>query len=148
MIAIGNDHRGIELKREIEKYLQEKGIKYKDFGTNTEERVDYPIFASKVAKAIQKKECEIGILICGTGSGMMIVANKYKGIRCAQCYDEYTSKHAKAHNDCNIIAFGADDIKPSKAIECIRIFLGTSFEGGRHAERLKIIEDIENENMK
>ncbi len=148
MIAIGSDHRGVELKKEIEKYLQEKGIEYKDFGTDTGERVDYPAIASRVAKAIQNKECDMGILICGTGSGMMIVANKYKGIRCAQCYDEYTSKHAKAHNDCNIIAFGADDIKPSKAIECIRIFLGTSFEGGRHAERLKIIEDIENENMK
>lgn len=148
MIAIGCDHRGLNLKLEIEKYFNENDIKYKDYGTYSEERVDYPVIAKGVAKAVQNKECDLGILICGTGFGMSIVANKYKGIRCAPCYDEFTSKYAKLHNNCNIMALGAENMKPSKAIECIRIFLATEFEGGRHEERLKLIEKIENENMK
>ena len=147
MIAIGCDHRGLNLKLEIEKYFQENEIEYKDLGTYTEERVDYPNIAKNVAKAIQTNECDLGVLICGTGFGMTIVANKFKGIRCAPCYDEYTSKYAKLHNNCNIIALGAENIKPSKAIECIRIFLATEFEGGRYEERLKLIEEIEKENM-
>ena len=148
MIAIGCDHRGIKLKKEIEKYLEENDIKFKDFGAFTEDRVDYPEYASKVAKSIQANECDLGILICGTGFGMTITANKFKGIRCAPCYDEYTSKYAKMHNNCNIIALGAENLTASKAIECIRIFLATEFEGGRHEERLKLIEEIEKANMK
>ena len=148
MIAIGSDHRGVNLKAEIEKYFDENDIRYKDYGTYTDERTDYPNIAKSVAKAIQSQECDIGILICGTGFGMTITANKFKGIRCAPCYDEYTSKYAKLHNNCNIIALGAENMKASKAIECIRIFLATNFEGGRHEDRIKIIEEIENENMK
>lgn len=148
MIAIGCDHGGFRLKEEIRRYLEEKGIEYKDFGCMNEERVDYPNIAKEVAKAVQGKTCETGILICRSGIGMSIVANKYKGIRCALCHNEYTAKYAKLHNDSNILAMGADDVTVSEAICILRMWLATSFEGGRHEERLKLIEEIENDNMK
>ena len=148
MIAIGCDHGGFRLKEEIRRYLEEKGIEYKDFGCMSEERVDYPNIAKEVAKAVQTKKCETGILICRSGIGMSIVANKYKGIRCALCHNEYTAKYAKLHNNSNILAMGADDVTVSEAICILRMWLATSFEGGRHEERLKLIEEIENDNMK
>lgn len=147
-IAIGSDHRGYELKEEVIKYLKEKEIEVKDVGTYSAERAEYPNVASKVAKAVQAKECDQGILICGTGSGMCITANKYKGIRCANCYDEYTAKHARLHNNANVLAFGAENRTVNEAICMVRIWLATEFEGGRHAERVKLIEEIEAENMK
>ena len=101
MIALGCDHGGYKLKEEIKKYFEEIGLEYKDFGTYSEERVDYPIYASEVAKSVQSKECDSGILICKSGLGMTIVANKYKGIRCAACYDEETAKQAKEHSNVN-----------------------------------------------
>ena len=148
MIAIGCDHGGYKLKEEIKKYLEEKEIKYKDLGCMSEERVDYPNIAKEVAKAIQSKECEKGILICRSGIGMSMVANKFKGIRCALCHDEFTAKYSKLHNNSNILAMGADDVSTNEAICILRMWLATEFEGGRHEERLKIIEEIENENMK
>ena len=148
MIAIGCDHGGFRLKEEIRRYLEEKGIEYKDFGCMNEERADYPNIAKEVAKAVQRKTCETGILICRSGIGMSIVANKYKGIRCALCHNEYTAKYAKLHNNSNILAMGADDVTVSEAICILRMWLATSFEGGRHEERLKLIEEIENDNMK
>ena len=148
MIAIGSDHGGYKLKEEIKKYLSEIGIEYKDFGTDSEERTDYPIYAKRVAESIQNKECDKGILICRSGIGMSIVANKFKGIRCAACHDEYTAKYAKLHNNSNILAIGADDVTTNEAICILRMWLATEFEGGRHEERLKIIEEIENKNMK
>ena len=148
MIAIGSDHGGYKLKEELKKYMDEKNIEYKDFGTMSEESIDYPNIAKKVAMAVQSKECEKGILICRSGIGMSICANKFKGIRCTPCYKEETAKYARMHNDSNVLALGADYITTNEAICIFRMWLATEFEGGRHSERLKIIEEIENENMK
>lgn len=148
MIAIGSDHGGYKLKEEVKKYFDEKGIKYKDLGCMNEERVDYPNIAKEVAKSIQDKKCEKGILICRSGIGMSVVANKFKGIICALCHDEYTAKYARMHNNSNILAIGADDVSVNDAICIIRMWLATEFEGGRHQERLDLIKEIENENMK
>ena len=148
MIAIGNDNGGYKLKEEIKKYLEEKNIEYKDFGCGSEERIDYPYIAKEVASAVQKKECEKGILICRSGIGMSIVANKFKGIRCTLCHNEFTAKYSRLHNNSNILAIGADDVTVNEAICILRMWLATEFEGGRHLERLKIIEEIENQNMK
>ena len=148
MIAIGSDHGGYKLKEEIKKYLEEKEIKYTDFGCMNEERVDYPNIAKEVSKAVQSKKYNMGILICRSGLGMSIVANKFKGIRCTPCHNEYTAKYARLHNNSNILAIGADDVTVNEAICILRMYLATEYEGGRHDERLKIIEDIEKENMK
>ncbi len=148
MIAIGSDHGGYRLKEEIKKYLDEKQIQYKDMGCMLEERVDYPNIAEKVAKEVQSKNCEKGILICRSGIGMSICANKFKGIRCTPCHNEYTAKYARLHNDSNILAIGADDITTNEAICVLRMWLATEFEGGRHEERIKLIKQIEDENMK
>ncbi len=148
MIALGSDHGGYKLKEEIKKYLDEIGIEYKDFGTNSEERCDYPEFAEKVAKAVQKKECEKGILVCGTGFGVSIVANKFKGIRCASCWNEEVARLLKGHNNANIIALPGRFINVSQAIVILRAWIATEFMEGRHSERLQMIENIENENMK
>lgn len=148
MIAIGSDHGGYKLKEEIKKYLDEKEIEYKDCGTYSEQSVDYPDIAKDVAKRVQSKECDSGILICRSGIGMSIVANKFKGIRCAKCENEEEAKFSKMHNDSNILALGADYISTSTAICVVRAWIATPFEGGRHAERIKLIEEIEKENMK
>lgn len=147
-IAIGADHGGYKLKEEIKKYLEEKEIEYKDFGTDSELRADYPMIAKEVSKSVQSKECEFGILICRTGYGMAMVANKFKGIRCAPCYNEETAKFARMHNNMNVMALGADHISTNEAICVLRMALATEFEGGRHTERLNMIEEIEKENMK
>ena len=148
MIALGSDHGGYKLKEEIKRYLEELGIEYKDFGTYDEERTDYPIYAKEVAKAVQSKECKSGILICKTGFGMTIVANKFKGIRCAPCYDVETAKQAKEHSNINIISLPASYLTSSKAISIIRTWIGSEFLAGRYTERLQMIENIEDENMK
>lgn len=148
MIAIASDHRGYKIKEEIKKYFDDNEIKYIDFGTNSEERTDYPKEARLVALSIQKGECKKGILICGTGLGMSIVANKFKGIRCAVCSSETTAKYSRLHNDSNILAIGASEVNSAEVIPIVKIWLETEFEGGRHAERLKMIEEIENENFK
>ena len=147
-IAIGADHGGYKLKEEIKKYLEEKQIEFVDFGTDSEERVDYPVIAKDVCKSVQNKQADFGIVICKTGYGMSIVANKYKGIRCAACYSEQSAKFAKLHNDINIVALGAEYISVNDAICIIRMILATEFEGGRHNERLNLIKEIEKENMK
>lgn len=147
-IAIGADHGGYKLKEEIKKYLEEKEIEYRDFGTDSELRADYPMIAKEVSKSVQSKECEFGILICRTGYGMAMVANKFKGIRCAPCYNEETAKFAKMHNNMNVMALGADHISTNEAICVLRMALATEFEGGRHQERLDMITEIEKENMK
>lgn len=148
MIAIGCDHGGFQLKEEIKKYLEEKKIEYKDLGCMNEERVDYPNIAKEVAKQVQTKECEKGILICRSGIGMSIVANKFKGIRCVLCHDEFTAKYSRLHNDGNILAIGADSVTVNEAICILRMWLATEFEGGRHEERVNLIKEMEAENMK
>ena len=148
MIAIGSDHGGYRLKEEIKKYLEEVGIEYKDYGTDSEERTDYPIYAEKVAETVQSGECENGILICKSGFGMTIVANKFKGIRAAVITDEEAAKFAKADDDVNVLTLGADYTNTSKAIVIVRNWLAAEFKGGRYEERLKMIEEIESRKMK
>ena len=148
MIAIGADHGGYALKEEVKKYLDEIGIEYKDFGTDSAERADYPIYAKEVAKAVQTQECEKGILICGTGFGMTILANKFKGIRCASCWNEDVARLLKEHNNANIIALPGRFINVSQAVAMLRAWFGAEFMAGRHTERLQMIEEIEKENMK
>lgn len=148
MIVIGADHRGYKLKEEIKKYLDEKQIEYKDVGTYSNERTDFPLITAKACETIQNKEAELGILLCGSGLGMSMVANKYKGIRCAMCYNEETAKEAKAHHNINILALPADILDISEAVKMIRAWLATEFLEGRYRERLNMIEDIENKNMK
>ena len=148
MIAIGADHGGYKLKEEIKKYFEEKGMEYKDFGTYDEERTDYPIYAKKVAEAVQNKECDSGILVCRSGYGMTVVANKFKGVRAATIYTEESAKFAKADDDINVITLGGDYLSTNEAICIIRNWLGTEFKGERYEARLKMVEEIENENMK
>ncbi len=143
MIAIGSDHAGYEMKEKIKKYLEENKILYKDFGTFSEESCDYPIFAEKVADSVASNESFRGILICGTGIGISIAANKVKGIRAALCYEPFFAEMSRKHNDANIVCIGGrtTDFKTVKAI--VDAFLNTDFEGGRHEKRLKEIENIE-----
>lgn len=148
MIAIGADHGGYKLKEEIKKYLDELGIEYKDFGTHNEERTDYPIYAKEVAKEVSQKRCEQGILVCRSGAGMTIVANKFKGVRAANFTNEEETRLSKADDDINVAVFGGDYITPHEAIKMLRIWLATEFKGGRYYERIQMIEDIEKENMK
>lgn len=148
MIVIGSDHGGYKLKEEVKKYFDEKGIKYEDKGCFSEESVDYPNIAKEVAKEVSNKKADIGILICRSGIGMSIVANKFKGVRCAVCYQEQTAKFSRMHNNANMLALGADYITTNEAICIIRQFLATEFEGGRHEARVNIISEIEKENMK
>ena len=142
MIAIGCDHGGYELKKEILKYLDEKDIEYKDFGCDSLESVDYPVYAKKVALAVASKECEKGILICGTGIGISIAANKVKGIRAALCTDSYMARLTREHNDANIVAMGGRVIGAGVAVDIVDAFLNTEFSGEkRHIDRINMIED-------
>ena len=148
MIAIGADHGGFELKEEVKKYLEEQNIEFKDYGTYSTDRVDYPNIAKEVSKAVQSGKCEKGILICRSGYGMSMVANKFKNIRSAPCFCEEAAKYSRMHNDANVLALGADYITTSEAICIVRMFIATEFEGGRHIARLDLIKEIEKENMK
>ena len=148
MIALGCDHGGFKLKEEIKKYLDELGLEYKDFGAYNEERTDYPIYAKKVAEEVSTKRCELGILVCRSGAGMTIVANKFRGVRAANFTNEEETRLSKSDDDKNIAVFGGDYITPNEAIRMLRIWIATEFKGGRYLERLQMIQDIENENMK
>ena len=127
MLALGCDHGGYELKQEIKKYLDEKGIKYKDYGCDSLDSVDYPVYAKKVAHAILDGECEKGILICGTGIGISITANKFKGIRAAVCTDCFTAEATRLHNDANILCMGGRIVGPGLAVKITDTFLNTPF---------------------
>ena len=148
MIAIGCDHGGYKLKEEIKKYLEEKEMEYKDLGCMNEERVDYPNIAEEVAKCVQNSECERGILICRSGVGMSIVANKFKGVRAAAITSEDDARFAKADDDINVMTLGADCLETKEAIKIMRTWIATEFKGGRYQERTDMIKEIENENMK
>lgn len=142
MIALGSDHGGFELKQEVIKHLQERNIEYKDFGTYTKDSCDYPAYAKKVAEAVVNKECEFGILICGTGIGISIAANKVKGIRAALCHDCFSAQATREHNDANILAMGARVIGPGLALKIVDTFLDTPFSNDdRHIKRIGLIED-------
>ncbi|MGN1481220.1 ribose 5-phosphate isomerase B [Porcipelethomonas sp.] len=145
MIAIGCDHAGYELKKEIIKHLTEKGYELLDIGCNGES-CDYPVIAKEVADNILNKKCDLGILICGTGAGMSIAANKVHGIRAALCSDYYTAKYTRLHNNSNVLCLGARTIGMGSAMELVDVFLTTEFEGGRHQRRIDLITEIENNN--
>lgn len=148
MIALGNDHGGYKLKEEIKKYLEEQNIEYKDFGSYSDERTDYPIYAKKVALAVQSGECNKGILFCRSGHGVAIVANKFKGIRAANIHSEEEARFAKADDNINILTIGGDYVSVNEAVCIIRTWIATQFKEGRYQERIQMIEQIENENMK
>ena len=148
MIAIGSDNGGYENKEELKKYLEEKGLEYKDYGAYSKDRVDYPIIAKEVSKSVQAKQCEKGILICRSGYGMAMVANKFKGIRSAPCFCTRAAQFSRLHNDTNILSLGADYVTVDEAKKILDTWLNTEFEGGRHQERLDLVSEIERENMK
>jgi ribose 5-phosphate isomerase B len=144
MIVLANDHAGIDLKKEIISLLEEMKLPYKDLGTNSKESTDYPLWGYKAAKMVQSGECEKGIVICGTGVGMSLSANKVKGIRCVVCTDCYTAKLSRAHNNTNMLALGARVLGPDLAKMIVRTWLETPFEGGdRHGRRVDMIMGIE-----
>jgi ribose 5-phosphate isomerase B len=142
MIAIGCDHGGYVLKQEIIKHLETRNTQFKDFGCFTTDSCDYPEFAKKVAHSIIEKECELGILICGTGIGISIAANKIKGIRAALCHDCFSAEATRCHNDANILAMGARVVGAGHALKIVDTFLDTPFSNDeRHIRRISLIED-------
>ncbi len=144
MIAIACDHGAVELKKEIEAYLDAQGYTYKDFGTDSTASVDYPVYAEKAARAVVSGECECGIVMCGTGIGMSLAANKVKGIRCAVCGDCYSARMSRAHNNANMLSMGARVIGSELAKLIVHEFLSTPFEAGRHERRVNMITALEN----
>lgn len=139
-IAIGADHGGYELKEEIVKYLKSHNIEYQDFGTYSSESCDYPEFAKKVAQAVASGNFNKGILVCGSGIGVSIVANKVKGIRAALCWNLSTAQSARAHNDSNIVCLPQRQIEIDLGIQIVETWLNSEFEGGRHKRRVDMIE--------
>jgi ribose 5-phosphate isomerase B len=144
-IALGCDHRGLKLKQAIMGFFDQSGYGYHDFGCYTAESVDYPDFARPVAEAVIAAKFDYGILICATGIGMSIAANKVKGIRAALCCSVYNTQCARGHNNANVLCLGAEKLEVNLAIEIVKTFLSTTFEGGRHARRLEKISAIEAE---
>lgn len=142
-IAIGNDHVALEMKKEICAWLKEKGIEITDVGTNSSERFNYPVSGYKVAKLVADKKVDAGVLICGTGVGISLAANKVRGIRACVCSDPYTARLSKQHNNTNIIAFGARVIGIETAKMIIEEWLNAEYEGGRHQARIDMIHEIE-----
>ncbi|MCQ2969637.1 MAG: ribose 5-phosphate isomerase B [Clostridium sp.] len=147
-IALGCDHGGLNLKNEILNYLKEQGLEVKDFGTYTEESCDYADIALPVAESVASKEFDFGILICGTGIGIGIAANKVPGIRAALCSDTFSAHATREHNDANILTLGERVVGKGLAIDIVKAFLNAEFEGARHITRIKKIEDIEKKYSK
>lgn len=145
MIAIGCDHAGVEMKKAVIEALSEKGFEFKDMGTDGEP-CDYPVMAEKVCNEVLAGNCEKGILICGTGIGMSIAANKINGIRAALCADSFSTRFTRLHNNSNIMCMGARTLGQGLACELAEIFLTTGFEGGRHQRRIDLITEIEKKN--
>ena len=143
MIVIASDHGGFALKQEVMAHLEKNGVAFKDVGCFDSERCDYPVFAKQAAEAVASGEYEKGILICGTGIGMSIAANKVHGIRCAVCSDCYSAEMTRQHNNANMLALGGRVIGPELALRIVDIFLNTEFIGGRHTERLKMVAEME-----
>ncbi|WP_029522315.1 ribose 5-phosphate isomerase B [Persephonella sp. KM09-Lau-8] len=146
-VAIGSDHAGFDYKEIVKKHLEEKGFQVIDKGTYSKESVDYPIFGEAVAQAVASGEADRGIVICGTGIGISISANKVKGIRAALCTNEYMARMARRHNDANILAFGARVLGIDVALGIVDVFFETEFEGGRHERRVNEIKNIEEKNF-
>jgi len=142
-IAIGNDHTGVEVKKEITAYLEGKGHEVVNYGTDGTESVDYPIYGEKVANAVKNGEADLGIAICGTGLGISLACNKVAGIRACVCSEPYTAKYSRLHNNCNVLCFGARVVGIELAKMIVDNFVDTEFEGGRHQRRVDMIMDIE-----
>lgn len=142
MLALGCDHAGLPLKLEIIRFLKEKGLEYKDFGTYTADSCDYPQFGEAVARAVASGECERGLLFCGTGVGISIAANKVRGIRAVVCSEAYSAEMSRRHNNSNILALGARVVGVGLAEHIVNIWLNTEFEGGRHERRVKLLDAI------
>ncbi len=144
-VAIGCDHGGIVLKESVQKTLESLGAEVVDLGCYSTDSVDYPEYGYKVAKAVASKECDLGVLMCGTGIGISIAANKVKGIRAAVVTNTFMAKATRNHNDANVIALGGRVISPAEAEEIVKAWYTAEYEGGRHQRRLDMITDIENE---
>jgi len=142
-IAIGSDHRGYHLKEKLASILRTKGHEVEDVGTLATESVDYPDFAAIVAKKVSEKSSDRGILICGTGIGMAITANKFPGVRAAPCTDEVTAEISRRHNDLNVLCLSADMLSPRVVERMVEVWIETEFEGGRHSRRVEKIHEIE-----
>ena len=138
-IFISSDHAGFKLKETIKDYLRNKKVKFEDLGPNDDSSVDYPDYAHKVAKKVKLNKSNFGILVCGSGTGMNIAANKHKNIRAAQCFNIKSTKLSRLHNDANIITLGSRLLSKNSALKCVGVFLSTKFEGGRHSKRIKKI---------
>ena len=143
-IGIGNDHSAVQMKNEIKAYLEEKGHEAVNFGVDTEESCDYPVYGEMVGRAVVAKEVDLGILICGTGVGISLAANKVKGVRAVVCSEPYSAKLSKMHNNTNVLAFGARVVGSELAKMIVDQWLEAEFEGGRHQRRVDILMDIEN----
>lgn len=143
MIALASDHAGLPLKKEVIEYLKSKNIEYKDFGTHTSDRCNYPEYALLAANAVSSGECEKGIIFCGTGVGISIAANKVKDIRCVVCSDVYSAVLSREHNDTNMLALGARVVGTGLALMIVEGWLKATFEGGRHQIRIDQIKNIE-----
>lgn len=146
-VAIGSDHRGFKLKQSIKALLESLGKNVEDVGAFSEESADYPEFARSVGQCISKRTCDRGILICGSGIGMSVTANKFPGVRAALCHDLHTAEMCRRHNDANVLVLG-ESVGQELAREMVKLWLATPFEGGRHQKRLDIIQKIEQENFK
>ena len=144
MIAVACDHSALDMKKEVEALLDEMGLAYHDYGTYSTDSCDYPVFGARAAKAVASGECERGIVICGTGIGISLAANKVRGIRCALCSEPYSAELTRRHNDANMLALGARVIGPELAQSSVRTFLTTEFEGGRHERRVAMLASLEN----
>lgn len=144
-IAMACDHGGLRLKNVLKEYLLDNGYEVEDFGTNSEDSCDYPDYAGKAAKAVASGACDKGVVVCGTGIGVGITANKVNGIRCALCHDVFSAKATRAHNDSNMIAMGQRVIGEGLALEILKAWLSTEFEGGRHVQRIEKMMAYEGE---
>jgi ribose 5-phosphate isomerase B len=143
-IVLGADHGGYELKNAIKSHLEANGFETIDVGTNSSESCDYPVFASKLCQKLQNSEADLGILVCGTGIGMSMAANKHKGIRAACCSDTFSARLTRLHNNANVLCLGARVLGAGLALDLVDNFVSAEFEGDRHIKRLSLIEDIEN----
>lgn len=142
IIAIGNDHGAVEMKVEIAKYLTDLGYEVKNFGTDTTDSCDYPIYGERVARAVANGEADLGIAICGTGVGISLAANRVKGIRAVVCSEPYSAELSRRHNNTNVLCFGARVIGPELAKLIVKSWLNAEFEGGRHEKRVAMLDDI------
>ena len=144
-IALASDHGGYELKEAVKQLLDDRAIPYHDFGTNSGESCDYPDYAEPAARSVSEGACERGIFCCGSAAGMAIVANKFPGVRAVACYNEWTARMSRLHNDANVLALGGRIVSFEEAKKIVAIWLETEFEGGRHSRRLDKITNIEDE---